>query len=138
MVTVPPRMGWSKNNAHHDTIRFSLLYTGMEDLAKDHEGLAENCICKDVIHHDPIRLSQFFLEDDLDLWQGSASLGVGERGEDFRVGGARVEKGGDRRPLIISKLTGGLKTKKNGEKVFGRPLIISKLKLNLNSERKLR
>ena len=21
LVTVPPRMGWSKNNAHHDTIR---------------------------------------------------------------------------------------------------------------------
>ena len=21
MVTVPPRMGWSNNNAHHDTIR---------------------------------------------------------------------------------------------------------------------
>ena len=24
MVTVPPRMGWTKNNAHHDTIRFNL------------------------------------------------------------------------------------------------------------------
>ena len=108
MVTVPPRMGWSKNNAHHDTIRFSLSCAIREHLAKDHEGLAENYICKDIIHHDPIRLSQFFLEGDLDLWQGSASLGVGERGEDFRVGGARVEKGGDRRPLIISKLTGGL------------------------------
>ena len=44
LVTVPPRMGWTNNNAHHDTIRFILLSYGREYLAKDHEFLAENGI----------------------------------------------------------------------------------------------
>ena len=35
MVTVPPRMGWTGNNAHHDTIRFSFY-----SLFEDHECLA--------------------------------------------------------------------------------------------------
>ena len=38
LVTVPPRMGWSKNNAHHDTIRSFAVFRlegGDANLAED-------------------------------------------------------------------------------------------------------
>ena len=60
MVTVPPRMGWTKNNAHHDTIRFSQL-----------GGMTMRIECVKNIIHD-------ILKDELDYLQGSPPFGVSE------------------------------------------------------------